>query len=104
MSVVDTVVSALSAYNPAIGEWRGTTTDDHVTIVPAYDTSFEADDAELTVDEYIDCHFFKKGDFQTLKTTAKAALINAGLAIDEYRYLECTDEQHHFVLTVIGRA
>lgn len=104
MSVIDTVVTALSAYNPAIGEWRGTTTDDHVVILPIYDTPFEADDAEWAVDEYIDCHFFKTGDFQSLKTTAKAALINAGLSIDEYRYIECDNEQHHFVLTVIGRA
>lgn len=104
LSVISTVLSALTAYSPAIGEWRGTTTDDHVTINPVYDQSFEADDAELAVDEYIDCHFFKTGDFQSLKTTAKTALTNAGLAIDEYRYIECVDKQHHFVLTVIGRA
>jgi hypothetical protein len=108
LSVISTVAIALSAYNPAIGEWKpppgGATTDDHVTVNPVYDRSFEADDAELVVDEYIDCHFFKTGDFQSLKTAAKAALIGAGLAIDEYRYIECDNEQHHFVLTVIGRA
>lgn len=108
MSVISTVLSALTAYSPAIGEWKppagGATTDDHVTINPVYDKAFEADDAELAVDEYIDCHFFKTGDFQSLKTTAKTALTNAGLAIDEYRYIECVDKQHHFVLTVIGRA
>lgn len=104
MSVISTILTALTAYNPAVGEWRGTTTDDHAVIIPIYDKAYEADDAELVVDEYIDCHFFKTGDFQTLKTTAKAALINAGLSIDEYRYIECIDKQHHFVLTVIGRA
>jgi len=108
LSVIDTILTALSAYDPAIGEWQpppdGTTGDDHVVVVPVYDTAYEADDAELVVDEYIDCHFFKTGDFQSLKTTAKTALISAGLAIDEYRYIECDNEQHHFVLTVIGRA
>ena len=108
MSVISTVITALTAYSPAIGEWKppagGATTDDHVTIIPIYDKAYEADDAEWVVDEYIDCHFFKTGDFQTLKTTVKTALINAGLAIDEYRYIECVDQQHHFALTVIGRA
>lgn len=103
MSVISRVLTALSAYHPALGEWQGTTTDDHCTVSPVYDRSFEADDAELAVDEYVDCHFFKTGDFQPLKATAKTALISAGLSIDEYRYIECVDKQHHFVLTIIGR-
>ena len=38
------------------------------------------------------------------ETAAKAALESAGLCIDEFRYIECTNNQHHFVLSVIGRA
>ena len=87
-----------------VGEWPGETTKNHITIIPVYDSATEADDEDLVVDEYIDCHFFITGDYATTKAAAKAALKSAGLYIDEFRYIECTNNQHHFVLSVIGRA
>ena len=89
---------------PAVGEWPGETAKNHITIIPVYDSAMEADDEDLVVDEYIDCHFFITGDYTNVKAAAKAALKSAGLAIDEFRYIECTNNQHHFVLSVIGRA
>ena len=68
-----------------------------------YDSATEADDDDLVVDEYIDCHFFIAGDYTKVKAAAKAALKAAGLVTDEFRYIECTNNQHHFVLSVIGR-
>ena len=50
MSVISTVLTALTAYNPAVGEWRGTTTDDHAVIIPIYDKAYEADDAEWVLE------------------------------------------------------
>ena len=88
---------------PAVGEWPGETSRNHITIIPVYDSATEADDDDLVVDEYIDCHFFIAGDYTNVKAAAKVALKAAGLAIDEFRYIECTNNQHHFVLSVIGR-
>ena len=68
-----------------------------------YDSATEADDDDLVVDEYIDCHFFIAGDYPNVKAAAKAALKAAGLVTDEFRYIECTNKQHNFVPSVIGR-
>ncbi|PWM62167.1 MAG: hypothetical protein DBX63_06585 [Clostridia bacterium] len=87
-----------------VGEWAGETTKSHITIIPVYDSATEADDEDLVVDEYIDCHFFITGDYTTAKAAARAALKSAGICVDEFRYIECTNKQHHFVLSVIGRA
>lgn len=106
--MIKTIEAALAGIvpgaTPAVGEWPGETSRNHITIIPVYDSATEADDEDLVVDEYIDCHFFITGDYTTTKAAAKAALESAGLCIDEFRYIECTNNQHHFVLSVIGRA
>ena len=68
-----------------------------------YDSATEADDDDLVVDEYIDCHFFIAGDYTNVKAAAKADLKAAGLVTAEFRYIECTTNQHHFGLSGIGR-
>lgn len=106
--MIDTITTALAGIvagcAPTVGEWPDETTKNHITIIPVYDSATEADDEDLVVDEYIDCHFFMAGDYTATKAAAKAALKTAGLCIDEFRYIECTNNQHHFVLSVIGRA
>ena len=105
--MIKTIEAALAGIvpgaTPAVGEWPGETSWNHITIIPVYDSAIEADDDDLVVDEYIDCHFFIAGDYTNVKAAAKAALKAAGLVTDEFRYIECTNNQHHFVLSVIGR-
>lgn len=103
MSVIDAIVAALAKYAPAVGEWPGDATGNHVSIIPLYDEAFEADNEDWVIDAYIDIHFFVAGDYQPARRSARKALNEAGVAVVDTRYIECLDNQHHFVLSVVGR-
>ena len=72
--MIKTIEAALAGIvpgaTPAVGEWPGETAKNHITIIPVYDSAIEADDEDLVVDEYIDCHFFITGDYTTTKAAA----------------------------------
>lgn len=107
MALSETIYTALSSMtNREVGAWTGSPGVNHVVIVPDYMHHFPADNDDYVSEEYFNLEFYISGDYRAVVSTAKTALKAAGLVIDEERYqgFEPDTKQHHYTLTVIGRA
>ncbi|MEA4869899.1 MAG: hypothetical protein VB062_04595 [Christensenella sp.] len=111
MATIETIVTALSSLSlpHGTGIFSGEPSLNHYVIVPDFDSGIEADNVDQLIDEHLNIEFYISGDYRPTITTAKTKLFAAGICVTEGQYIECiahseTIKQHHYALSVIGRA